>query len=189
MIIVADVTTYVMAPLALRFYVAFTGPCDHKHSHHPLLRLCCRYVEQTAGKFIGDTACQPVPVSVCGAGCVTEEGPEECHDKEIDTLVDVPEEVCDLNPQKTCRLVTRLVPSLEPQQECTSVPKEVCHLKFTQPSIQTKPLRTEWCLEGESQATSQAAPVYDREPSLPNYTGQLLQQLRRLRRQRQEERL
>lgn len=34
---------------------------------------------------------------------MTEEGPEECHDKEVETLIDVPEEGCDLNPQKTCR--------------------------------------------------------------------------------------
>ena len=45
-----------------------------------------------------------------------QEGPEECHDKKVDTLVDVPEETCDLNPQKTCRLVTKLVPSLKPKQ-------------------------------------------------------------------------
>ena len=36
------------------------------------------------------------------------QGEEECHDKEIDTLVDVPEEQCDLNPQTTCRFQTKL---------------------------------------------------------------------------------
>ena len=89
---------------------------------------------------------------------MTEEGPEECHDKQIDTLVDVPEEVCDLNPQKTCRLVTKLVPSLDPKEECTTVPKETCNLRFSQPSLERKPLRTEWCLdeEGESQAVPAA---------------------------------
>merc|ERR1712223_2297090 len=74
----------------------------------------------------------------------------KCHDKTVDTLVDVPEESCDLNPQKTCRLVTRLVPSLKPKQECTIVPKEVCQLKFTQPELRAKPLRTEWCLDEEA---------------------------------------
>jgi hypothetical protein len=28
-----------------------------------------------------------------------QEGPEECHDKVVASLVDVPEEACDLNPQ------------------------------------------------------------------------------------------
>ncbi|TRY72684.1 hypothetical protein TCAL_17112 [Tigriopus californicus] len=76
-----------------------------------------KYVEKQAGKFVGDTKCEKLPIEICGAGCVTEEGPEECHDKTITSLLDVPEEVCDLNPQKTCRLQTRLVPSLKPEHE------------------------------------------------------------------------
>ena len=52
-----------------------------------------------------------------------------------------------MNPQKTCRLVTRLVPSLKPERECTIVPKETCNLKFSQPTVEQKPLKTEWCLD------------------------------------------
>ena len=73
---------------------------------------------------------------------------------QVDTLVDVPEETCDLNPQKTCRLVTKLVPSLRPKQECTTVPQETCSLKFTQPQRKEKPLRTEWCLDEEAAAAA-----------------------------------
>ena len=58
-----------------------------------------KYVEKQPGKFVGDTACEKLPVEICGAGCTLEEGEEECHDKVIASLVDVPEEVCDLNPQ------------------------------------------------------------------------------------------
>ena len=36
-------------------------------------------------------------------GCTTVEDEEECHDKEVENIVTVPEEICDLNPQKTCR--------------------------------------------------------------------------------------
>jgi len=86
-------------------------------------------------------------VEICGAGCTTEEGPEECHNKEISALVDIPEEVCDLNPQKTCRLQTKLVPRLKPKHECTTIPQEVCHLKFSSPRKEKKPLRSEWCLD------------------------------------------
>ena len=107
-------------------------------------------MQKGQGKFVGDTRCEKLPVEICGQGCITEEGPEECHNKEVDTLVDVPEETCDLNPQKTCRLVTKLVPSLKPKKECTTVPQETCSLKFTQPELKQKPLRTEWCLEEES---------------------------------------
>jgi len=109
-----------------------------------------KYIEKSPGKFVGDTKCEKLPIEICGAGCTFEEGPEECHNKQIDTLVSVPEETCDLNPQKTCRLVTKLVPSLKPKQECTIVPQETCNLKFTQPKRSQKPLRTEWCLEEEA---------------------------------------
>jgi hypothetical protein len=119
------------------------------------------------GKFVGDTACEKLPVEICGAGCSTEEGPEECHDKELDVLIDVPEEVCDLNPQKTCRFATKLVPKLKPKHECTVIPREVCNLKFSAPRKLNKPLRSEWCLDespvqpGETylEAESLSAPI------------------------------
>ena len=113
-----------------------------------------RYIDQGNGQFVGDTKCEKKPVEICGQGCVSQEGPEECHDKSVDTLVDVPEETCDLNPQKTCRLVTKLVPSLKPKQECTTLPQETCTLKFTQPKRLQKPLKTEWCLDEEEEAQS-----------------------------------
>ena len=106
-----------------------------------------RYIEKQPGKFVGDTKCEKLPVEICGNGCTSKEGNEECHDKDITSLIDVPEEVCDLNPQKTCRLQTKLVPSLKPTHECTIVPQEICNLKFTAPKLQKKPLLTKWCLD------------------------------------------
>ena len=104
-----------------------------------------RYIEKQPGKFVGDTKCEKQPVDICGAGCTTEEGPEECHDKTVVSLLDIPEEVCDLNPQKTCKLQTRLVPKLKPEHECTIIPREVCNLKFTNPAVVDQPLKTKWC--------------------------------------------
>ena len=106
-----------------------------------------RYVEKTPGKFVGDTKCEKLPVEICGAGCVTEEGEQECHDKTITSMVDVPEEVCDLNPQKVCKFQTKLVPKLKPAHECTIIPKETCNLKFTPPKEVEKTLLTRWCLD------------------------------------------
>merc|ERR1719312_1998281 len=37
-----------------------------------------KYVEKQPGKFVGDTACEKLPVEICGAGCTYEEGEEEC---------------------------------------------------------------------------------------------------------------
>ncbi|XP_040570802.1 uncharacterized protein [Lepeophtheirus salmonis] len=104
-----------------------------------------KYVEKKPGKYVGDTKCEKLPIEICGAGCVTSEGPEECHNKVITSLIDVPEEVCDLNPQKTCRFQTKLVPKLSPKHECTVFPQEICHLKFSQAAPVTKTLRTKWC--------------------------------------------
>ena len=42
-----------------------------------------RYIDQGNGKFVGDTKCEKKPVEICGQGCVSEEGPEECHDKQV----------------------------------------------------------------------------------------------------------
>jgi len=121
-----------------------------------------KYIEKQPGKFVGDTGCEKLPIEICGAGCTFEEGPKECHDKVLVSLVDVPEEICDLNPQKTCRFVTKLVPKLKPEHQCTIVPKETCTLKFTQPQQVEKPLLTKWCLDptpvapGESYSEDEA---------------------------------
>jgi len=37
--------------------------------------------------------------------CKFEPGERECHNKTIQTAVDVPEENCDLVPQKTCQVM------------------------------------------------------------------------------------
>jgi len=94
-----------------------------------------------------DTRCESVAVPVCGSGCVTREGEQVCQDRMVDSLTQVPEETCDLQPQETCRPVTRLVPSLRPTQECATVPREVCTLQPGQQEEVSRPLVTEWCLE------------------------------------------
>jgi len=127
-----------------------------------------KYVEKQPGKFVGDTACEKLPVEICGAGCVLDEGDEECHDKVIASLVDVPEEVCDLNPQKTCRYVTKLVPSLSPEHQCTIVPKETCILKFSQPEQVPQPLLTKWCLDPTEPAPGES---YDESNALGEPLG------------------
>merc|ERR1711962_1907913 len=122
-----------------------------------------KYVEKQPGKFVGDTSCEKLPVEICGAGCTYEEGAEECHDKVVASLVDVPEEVCDLNPQKVCKLTTKLVPKLKPEHQCTIVPKETCNLKFSQPKRVPKPLQTKWCLDPTPAAPGES---YDESDAL-----------------------
>ena len=61
-------------------------------------------------------------------------------------VVDILEEVCDLNPQKKCRSVTKLVPRLKSTHRCTIVPQEICLLKFSSPLQVKKILLTKWCI-------------------------------------------
>ena len=123
-----------------------------------------RYIEKQPGKFVGDTSCEKLPVEICGAGCSTIEGTEECHEKVVVSLIDVPEEVCDLNPQKTCRFQTRLVPKLAPKHECTIIPQETCNLKFSNPEQVDKPLMTKWCLDPAAPTPGE---TYEEGPDVP----------------------
>lgn len=140
----------------------------------PLVSVCdgsgperCREERETScstrpgpGGALPETRCESVPVSVCGRGCVTrEEEEEECTEREVDSLTEIPEEECHLVPQQSCRPVTRLVPSLRPTQECGPVPREVCALRPGQQRLVMRPLVTEWCLEPGLQALQ--APSYD----------------------------
>ena len=127
-----------------------------------------KYIEKQPGKFVGDTRCEKLPIELCGQGCSVQKGPEECHDKDITSVIDVPEEVCDLNPRKLCRTVTRLVPQLKPTHECTLIPQEVCQLKFTAPEQVDKPLMTKWCID----PTAEVVPdlTYDDANSPPVIT-------------------
>ena len=132
--------------------------------HKPVARTCtgegpeeCRtvyesscttkYLETNPGKYQADTECQKLPVRICGPGCEYKEQEEVCHDKVLTSVVEIPEEVCDLNPQKICHFATKLVPKLEPLQECTKVTKESCHISFSEPKRLKKPLTTKWCLD------------------------------------------
>ena len=56
----------------------------------------------------------------------------------MDVVIDVPEEICDLNPQKTCHMATKMVPKLTPERECTQVPQEVCNLSYGRPKVKSR---------------------------------------------------
>jgi hypothetical protein len=123
---------------------------------------CSTKYEQTAtGHYEGNTTCEKIPYEICGRGCVSQEGPEECQDKEMDTLVEVPSEICHLSPEKRCTTKTKLVPSLKPNTECTTVPYTTCAFNFSPPKKETKSLRSEWCLGDDDSVTSTPIPEED----------------------------
>ena len=57
----------------------------------------------------------------------------------------VPEETCDLNPQRSCNFVTKLVPKLKPDEECVDTPVEVCSRSKQNPRQVQKPVIKKWC--------------------------------------------
>jgi len=69
----------------------------------------------------------------------------ECFDKKQTVVQDAPKEQCSLEPQRTCKHVTKLVPKLEPTEECVDVPKEVCTRARTNPRKVKKPVVKKWC--------------------------------------------
>ena len=73
------------------------------------------------------------------------QGPLECYDKVQTVVQDAPKEQCTLEPQRTCQHVTKLVPKLEPIEECVDVPKEVCTRSRTNPRKVKKPVVKKWC--------------------------------------------
>ena len=119
-------------------------------------------------KYSPQTECKKVPRELCGpSGCVPKPGPEKCHDKK-ETVVQeviqvticiyifkilgkkffffqVPEETCNLEPQKTCKFVTKLVPQLKPVEECVDIPKEVCSRSRQNPRKEQRPVVKKWC--------------------------------------------
>merc|ERR1712106_1229474 len=139
------------------------------HCYNPLVRDCSapetgeetcrqyyesscttRYVEKAPGKFVGDTSCEKLPINLCGdMSCRMVPGAEECHNKTTASVMDQPEEHCDLFPQKTCRHKTTLVPRLKPEPECTIVPKEICNIKYVNTRIERVPFKSLWCQDEE----------------------------------------
>merc|ERR1712180_87573 len=97
-------------------------------------------------KYSPETECKKVPRELCGpSGCELKPGPEECFPRTETVVSEVPEETCNLEPQKECKHVTKLVPLLKPAEECVDIPKEVCSRSRTNPRKVQKPVVKKWC--------------------------------------------
>ncbi|CAB4056212.1 unnamed protein product [Lepeophtheirus salmonis] len=106
----------------------------------------CTNEKKNVKKYSPQTECKKVPRQLCGpSGCVPQPGPEECFDKKETIVQEVPEENCNLEPQKSCKQITKLVPSLKPVKECVDIPKEVCSHSRKNPRKVQKPVVKKWC--------------------------------------------
>merc|ERR1712107_857514 len=106
----------------------------------------CSVSKKPVKKYTPITGCTKEPRELCApAGCGFKEGAEERFDKVQTVVQDAPKEQCSLEPQRTCKHVTKLVPKLEPTEECVDVPKEVCTRSRTNPRKVKKPVVKKWC--------------------------------------------
>merc|ERR1711936_615594 len=106
----------------------------------------CTTIKDRVKKVSPKTECHKVPVDICGdSECELIPGPEECYPKTETVVVEVPEETCNLEPQKECKHVTKLVPQLKPAEECVDIPKEVCSRSRVNPRPVKKPIVKKWC--------------------------------------------
>jgi len=127
--------------------------CDDETSGYTTFTKCskwprevCTVEKKAVKKYTPITGCTKEPREVCApAGCGFKEGAEVCYDKTSTIVQDAPKEECNLEPQRTCAHVTKLVPKLEPTEECVDVPKEVCTRSRTNPRKVKKPVVKKWC--------------------------------------------
>jgi len=106
----------------------------------------CEVQAKQVKKFLPKTKCTKVPKELCApAGCGFTPGPEQCYDKVQTVLGQHPEENCSLEPQTTCKHITKLVPKLVAREECLDVPKEVCTRSKANPRRTQKPVVKKWC--------------------------------------------
>ena len=132
-----------------------------------LLTICHPRVARR--KYTPDTACQPEPREVCGPdGFQMVAGPVQCYNQTKTIVVDTPVEECELEPQQTCTQATKLLPALQPVQQCVGVPQvlilypgtlmilypvtqEVCGVSTMLPIKKTRPSIKKWCYDPPAQ--------------------------------------
>jgi len=106
----------------------------------------CTLDKKKVKKYTPQTSCSKVSQKACmPRGCGLKEGPVKCHDKVQTVVSENPVENCDMEPLRTCKHVTKLVPKLDTVQECVDVPKEICARSKVNPRRVKKPSIQKWC--------------------------------------------
>lgn len=112
----------------------------------------CTISKQKVKKYTPQTSCKKVPKEACSPrGCGVKEGPVQCQDTVKTVLSDNPVEECDMEPLRTCKTVTKLVPRLDTVQDCVDVPKEVCARSKVNPRKVKKPSIQKWCFTPQNE--------------------------------------
>jgi len=105
----------------------------------------CQTRKSNTKKYSPVTDCKKVPRQACGPGFEQVPGNEECFDRVETAIIEIPSETCNLEPQRICKHVTKLVPILKPTEECVDIPTEACSRSRTNPRKVQKPVVKKWC--------------------------------------------
>ena len=127
--------------------------CEDVVEGHQTVRACeswpverCSVSRGVVGRHQPRTSCHRLPTQLCSPrGCGLREGPLTCQQERRTVVTDSPVETCHLEPQQTCRQVTRLTPSLHPTSHCLEVPREVCATDRVNPRTVKRPTVRKWC--------------------------------------------
>ena len=107
----------------------------------------CETEQRNVTKFSPETACREMSRQLCApTGCAE----KQCHSCETQVKAVVaskPVEECDIEPQRVCRHVTKMLPKLEPVIDCVQVPHEVCGVSKTMPVKKKRPVILNWCYD------------------------------------------
>jgi len=116
---------------------------DQKCEEWPVQK--CEVKKSKVKKVHPNTECKNVPRKVCVPNnCQMVKGDEICRDEQRVKIQKVPEEQCDLQPERNCHAEAVLVPRLVAKPACTKVPQETCVNQVT-PRRVKKPVIKEWC--------------------------------------------
>merc|ERR1711963_887496 len=85
----------------------------------------CSVSKKPVTKYTPITGCTKEPIELCApAGCGFKPGQKKCYDKTQTVVQDAPKENCNLEPQRTCKHVTKLVPKLTPTESVLMSPRK-----------------------------------------------------------------
>merc|ERR1739844_467855 len=111
------------------------------------------------------TWCNKKPKEICAPdNCKIVQGKPICHDKVLTSTSLKPVELCDLQPQKTCRTVTKPIPHLKTVPVCRLQPEEICRTKLVNPHEVEKKVQLKWCKPTTPQTTP-PPPAYAPAPA------------------------
>merc|ERR1711911_78907 len=93
-------------------------------------------------KYTPKTGCTKEPRELCApAGCGFAPAPEPiCYPKQQTIVQDAPKETCSLEPQRTCKHVTKLVPKLSPPRSVSMCPRRSAPGPEPTPDLSRSPL-------------------------------------------------